>query len=44
MLVELFNKVVMPQMRIWFGAKKGLTSEDRAKHWKDSMDNVEAFE
>ena len=24
MLVELFNKVVMPQMRIWFGVKKGL--------------------
>ena len=24
MLVELSNKVVMPQMRIWFGVKKGL--------------------
>ena len=28
--------------RIWF--KRGLTSEDRAKYWSDSMDNVEAFE
>ena len=31
-------------MRIWFGVKKGLTSDDRAKYWNDSMDNVEAFE
>jgi len=42
MLVELFNKVISPQMRIWF--KRGLTPEDRAKYWTDSMDNVEAFE
>ena len=44
MLVELFNKVVMPQMRIWFGVQKGLTPDGRAKHWNESMDNVEAFE
>ena len=44
MLVELFNKVVMPQMRIWFGLQKGLTQDGRAKHWNESMDNVEAFE
>ena len=43
MLVELFNKVVMPQMRIWFGVQKGLTQDGRAKHWNESMDNVEAF-
>ena len=44
MLVELFNKVVMPQMRIWFGVQKGLTPDGRAKYWNESMDNVEAFE
>ena len=44
MLVELFNKVIMPQMRIWFGLQKGLTAEGRAKHWNESMDNIEAFE
>jgi len=42
MLVELFNKVINPQMRIWF--KKDLTSEGRAKYWKDSMDSFEPFE
>ena len=44
MLVELFNKVIMPQMRIWFGLQKGLTSDGRAKYWNESMDNIEAFE
>ena len=28
--------------RIWF--KRGLTAEDRAKYWGDSMDNIQAFE
>ena len=35
-LPEIFSQ------RIWF--KKDLTSEGRAKYWKDSMDSFEPFE
>jgi len=44
MLVELFNSVIMPQMRIWFGVKKGFTAEDRAKQWATSMKSLAMFE
>lgn len=44
MLVELFNKVLMPQMKIWFGWKIGQGPEHRAKHFSDSMDNMKHFE
>merc|ERR1712142_964506 len=44
MLVELFNKVQLPQMKIWFGWKRGQGPEDRAKHWADCMKNLEIFE
>ena len=44
MLVEVFNKVIMPQMRIWFGAKRGFTAEDRAGQWTESMENLKLFE
>ena len=44
MLVELFNKVLMPIMRIIFGWKKGQGEEDRAAHWAECMQNLERFE
>jgi len=44
MLVELFNKVIMPQMRIMFGFKKGLGEEDRANHWAESLKYLNIFE
>merc|ERR1719290_665233 len=44
MLVELFNRVVMPQMRIWFGWMKGQGAADRAAHWEDCLDNLRHFE
>jgi len=44
MLVELFNRVVLPQMKIWFGWKRGQGEEDRAKHWTDCMDHLQIFE
>ena len=44
MLVEVFNKVIMPLMRIWFGAKRGFTAEDRARQWTESMENLKLFE
>ena len=43
MLVEVFNKVVMPLMRIWFGAKRGFTAEDRARQWTESMENLSSY-
>ena len=44
MLVEVFNKVIMPLMRIWFGAKRGFAAEDRARQWTESMENLNLFE
>ena len=44
MMVELFNRVVMPQMKIIFGWKKGQGEEDRAAHWAESIENLEHFE
>ena len=44
MLVELFNRVVMPQMKIWFGWKRGQGEEDRAAHWAECMQNLVRFE
>jgi len=44
MLVELFNKVIVPQMKIWFGWKIGQGADDRAKHFTESLDNMEHFE
>jgi len=44
MLVELFNKVIMPQMKIWFGWKIGQDEEHRAAHWAESMASLEHFE
>ena len=62
MMTELFNKVIMPQMRngltflnllfvnivphfrIMFGWRKGMNEEARSKHWKESLQNLEAFE
>lgn len=44
MLVELFNKVLMPQMKIWFGWKIGQGPEHREKHFAESLDHMEHFE
>jgi len=44
MMVELFNKVITPQMKIWFGWKIGQGAEHRAKHFEESLDNMEHFE
>jgi len=44
MLVELFNRVIMPQMKIWFGWKIGQGPEDRAKHFGECLRNLEHFE
>ena len=44
MLVELFNRVVLPQIKIIFGWKKGQGEKDRAAHWAESMENLERFE
>jgi len=44
MLVELFNKVIGPQMKIWFGWKIGQGPEHRAKHFAESMQNMQHFE
>ena len=44
MLVELFNRVVMPQMKIWFGWKRGQGEKERAAHWAECMQNLERFE
>jgi len=44
MLVELFNKVIIPHMKIWFGWKIGQGPEDRAKHFSDSLAYMDHFE
>jgi len=44
MLVELFNKVIGPQMKIWFGWKIGQGAEHRAKHFAESMKHMQHFE
>jgi len=44
MLVEMFNKVLMPHMRIVFGWKRGMEPEKRANHWAESLENLETFE
>jgi len=44
MLVELFNKVQLPQMYLWFGWKRGQGPADRVKHWTNCMNNLQLFE
>eukprot|EP00092_Neocalanus_flemingeri_P084322 GFUD01105925.1.p1 GENE.GFUD01105925.1~~GFUD01105925.1.p1 ORF type:complete len:180 (-),score=44.20 GFUD01105925.1:29-568(-) len=44
MLVELFKRVEMPQMKIWFGWMRGQGEEERAAHWLDCIGNLERFE
>jgi len=44
MMVELFNRVLMPMMKIIFGWKRGQGVEERALHWADVMKNLERFE
>merc|ERR1719187_1501987 len=44
MLVEQFNQVVLPQMKIWFGWKRGQGAVERAAHWRDCLANLQQFE
>jgi len=44
MFVEMFNKVLMPHLKIIYGWRKGLGPEERAKLWTDSMINLDVFE
>lgn len=45
MLAELFSaKVILPQMKIWFGWKRGQGSEERSSHWSESTQNMAPFE
>jgi len=45
MLMELLaGRMVLPQMKVWFGFKRGDGPEERAKHWKQSLDGVDFVE
>lgn len=44
MLTELFNKVIGPQMKIWFGWKIGQGPEHRATHMLESVTSMGHFE
>ena len=44
MLVEQFNKVIMPSLRIIFGWKKGQGPGERSKHWSECLENLITFE
>jgi len=44
MMVELFNKVVMPQTKIVFGWKIGQGEQHRAGHWSKAMQSLDPLE
>lgn len=45
MLLELFSsKVVLPQMKIWFGFKRGDGPEQRSEHFNQSLQGADVLE
>lgn len=45
MLLELLSsRMVLPQMKIWFGFKRGDGPEQRSKHWLQALEGIDFVE